>query len=290
MSAELLEVRETVFPPAFPPPVAGRLAPSPYSFEFTGEDALRLTVHNSVVGVRVAAHYRLKPPTGPVVANAFRLTPASDRTASMTEFAMADGYLLNVTAFAEAGSPRIGQTFVKLEVIRGRSPAGIVLGTILQDYVTAQQPIAWPGSPLRSSVEGGGTLRLITGTDPAAGVEISETVPAGARWELLTLRAPLVTGAAAGTRRPRLTIDDGTTGYVFIPSPGTVGANDTRNFYWTAGLAQDTVFDTGQNIAGLPTPLLLLAGHRIATDTSSIQAGDNYAAPIYTVREQLEAQ
>lgn len=58
---------------------------------------------------------------------------------------------------------------------------------------------------------------VIVGANPAAGAEVSETVPAGETWCLLGVRVTLVTSATVATRQPILTLDDGTN--IFFENP-----------------------------------------------------------------------
>jgi len=283
------DVVEERITPALPSPFAAAALSSPYNFEFTGEDALRLTVHNSKAGVVVGVHYRMHTPDNHAFASRELLAPASDRTASSGEFSIGRGYLQNVTLFATAGSPVRGQTFARLQVIRGRGAAAIVLGTIVQGYVTGNQDRAWPGSPIEGSLEGDGYIRQVTGTDPAAGVEISETVPAGARWEPLTLCAAFVTSAAGGNRRPHAVFTSGVVMVLASPAPNEQGASVPSAYYWAQGTPYTPSF-SGSFVPGwLPTGGQLLAGDKLGTNTINFNAGDNWGTPTVTVREWLEA-
>lgn len=284
-----LPIIETVHP-ALAAPIQGAFAPTPYSFEFTGEDRLRLTVFNSVSGVRVAVHVRMHRRTAPTHATRYEFAPTSDRLASSQELEIGEGYLLNVSCFASSGTPQSGQTFVKLQVIRGSAAAAVVLGTIVQGYVTANQDLAWPGSPLRSSIDGDGVLRYIVGTDQAAGVEVSETVPPGARWQLLTFQVDVTFSVVPGNRIPCLRLDALGVQYVRIPPAAAGGPGDSDNFYWLTGLGQVGVIAPGQVVTGLPTRYMLPSGHHIQTETVGLNAGDNFQAPRFTVLEWLEAQ
>jgi hypothetical protein len=96
-------------------------------------------------------------------------------------------------------------------------------------------PLAFPGVPIASPLDGGGALRSIAGTTPGAGAEISETVPTGARWELLAFQATFVTSAAAANRVPQLTLDDGTTVYFRLGAALNQAASLTQRRSWFQG-------------------------------------------------------
>lgn len=275
---------------AQPLPVAGgRVIVSPFQFYADGDDNLRIEAWNSVTGATLAVHGRWFNEHGEQQPFAHTLALTADRARNRVDVALAKGYLVNLVAFVTGASPLIGQTFVKLSLIRGLTGATVLLGTLLQGYTTAEQALAWPGSPMQSSLEGGGAIRTITGTNPAAGVDFSETVPTGARWEFLSIRAQLVTSAAAGTRNPLLNM--ATSGVEFVRStpPIGFGPSITAECAWGAGMP--SVSQAGYNgfQSGTPVSLQLPAAATVSAATSGLDAGDNWGAPTYAVREWLEA-
>jgi hypothetical protein len=133
-------------------------------------------------------------------------------------------------------------------------------------------------------VIGTGRIRTIVGTNPAAGVEITETVPAGKRWALRSLRVTLVTSGAVANRVPALFYDDGVSVFGSSVFNGSMAATVTKILTWGMGMA--FVNPGGTSEVNLIAPLvLLLPGGRIRTSTSALDAGDDYGAPIYEVEE-----
>ena len=182
----------------------GRVIASPFQFVTTGEDALRLVSVNARPGVRLKIQARRYNTAGGIDANAWDHIPNDDRTPRSDDYPIGVGALLNLTVFASSGTPLVGQTFVIVQLVRGVGAAAIVLGTMLQGYVTSTQGLGWPGSPITSSTDAEPCVRAIQGTQPAPGVEISETVPTGARTRRTTARAVSLwdrTAAAAGPAR-----------------------------------------------------------------------------------------
>src|SRR5262245_49862512 len=190
---------------------------APHALYVTGEDQLRLTVLNALASVIVTVRGRQLLLDGRIEPFATTLVPATDRTASQATARLAEGWLLNAHAFVSGASPLTGQTFAILSLIRGEGTAAIELATLAAGSITAQQRLSYPGSAVANTLDSAGALRSITGTQPAAGAEVSETVPTGARWELLAFTVQLVTSAAAANRLPMLTLDDGTTVYFRDP-------------------------------------------------------------------------
>lgn len=143
--------------------------------------------------------------------------------------------------------------------------------------------------------EGRGQIRTITGTNPAAGAEISETVPTNARWKLLSFTAVLVADGNASNRFANLVIDNGTTANRRA-GPMRQGvaqtASQTRTHIWSIGHGPmsrdaDNITDTDSILVGyfMGDVGLLPPAARIRTITTGLLAGDNYAAPIFQVEE-----
>src|SRR5213592_1900599 len=160
----------------------GRIIASPFQFYVTGEDHLRVISVNSLAGVRLKLQGRFIDTSGKLDAFSYDHIPTSDRTATTTMHQLGVGAVLNLTVFASTGAPVSGQTFVIVQLTRGLGAAAIVLGTLLQGYVTSAQHLGWPGSPIVTSTAGEPLIRKIVGTTPGAGNNINETVPTGARW------------------------------------------------------------------------------------------------------------
>ena len=125
---------------------------------------------------------------------------------------------------------------------------------------------------------------IATAADPAAGAEVSFTVPTGEVYIVHAVTVELVTAVAAANRRVNLTLDDGTTKCAEIPSPADHIASLTRQYSWFNG---DSVANVGGGAysMGLPAYLLMWGGYRIRTLTEAIQAADDFGVmAIYATR------
>lgn len=280
-------VRVAVTPPADD---RDRLIAPPSQGYVTGEDNLRISSFNALTGVILTVSGRFYDlETRRIVPFSRTHTPNTDRTLKQTIEKLGTGYLLNVLVRVTSGTPQRGQTFVQIELVRGQATSGDLVGMLAGGDVTARQGIAWPGSDVRSSLDGPGALRSIVGTTPAVGVDISETVPTGARWELLSFAYLFTASAVAGSRELLLVIDDGANVLYSSPIQAFVTANQVRPVYRIPGLAVPFIDINNRFTSPLPVGLQLGAGYRVRTSTSGGDVGDVYAAPIYQVREWLEA-
>jgi hypothetical protein len=131
------------------------------------------------------------------------------------------------------------------------------------------------------------SITLKTGTDQAAGSEISETITALTKG-LYAVRFRLVTSATVATRTVSLVIDDGTNILWQKVAGATQAASLTRDYVFTRGVTDGVAFDANNQIVmSLPNDFPILPNFRIRTITTNIQAGDNFAAPLLLVNEVL---
>jgi hypothetical protein len=193
------------------------------------------------------------------------------------------GIPTTLTIRASATGVKRGACYVKVS-LRVENVVVAILGAA---YVTDTSSIQWPGGQIENSIDGPGLIRTITGTDPAAGAEISETVPVGARWKLRYMVFSFVCDATVISRLPTLVFDDGGNP-VWRSTPATSPAAGDNSSYQVGGSA--FAYTSGQSTRTFHIPIdsVLTAGQRIRTVTGSLQAGDNYSSPIYEVEEWIE--
>lgn len=175
-----------------------------------------------------------------------------------------------------------GETYALAKIEYG----GSVSDVLIQGYIHAGHDLSWPGGRHELAMEGVGNFRVITGTDPAANTEISETVPDNALWRLHHFNAELVTDANAANRLVQFYIDDGTTQFLLIPAAPTHVASTTKRYLFGQYGYQMAADIGGLVVTSIPT-LVLPAGYRIATNVVSRQATDNWGAPVLFVEEWL---
>lgn len=269
--------------------VSGRITPAVFPFYTTGEDNLRIVSFNSAAGVKIQLVARLLGRDGRPSPSRWDHTPNTDRSAASTDYPLSGQTLLNVHVTATAGAPLIGQCFVIVQLIRGLGAAAIVVGTVLAGPVTATQSLGFPGSPIQSAVEGIGALRELTGSVPAAGAEILETVPTGARWQVLAFRFTLSTSATVSNRKVnfRLTLANGSFGYLSA-NPNLLTAGLVGDYSIAPNVGYQN--DASLSLFTIPMPqdTTLLAGAKLGTITSALQVGDQFSSPRYLVREWLD--
>lgn len=253
-----------------------------------GDETLRLTVYNAASGVRLRMSGRRFDRSGELSSFSDQLTPTTNRVATTFDKPLTEGWLLSVAVRVDAGAPIDGQCYAVVEIGLGTGNQFVPLDVLVSDTITAAHRVAWPGTPLRGPLEGAGALRAIAGTTPAAGAEISETVPTGARWELLSLTATLTSSATVANRHAVLVLDDGATPYFRVGISTNQAASLAINYNYAQGVGSAALDGGVQFITPIPAGVRLASGHRVRTLTTNLQVGDQWSAVEYLVREWIE--
>ena len=210
------------------------------------------------------------------------ITTSSDRSLVTSIIDITDIPIF-LTARTSVRGVKRGELYIKVSL----RVDGTVVALLMAGYVAETHKTVYPDGDIEGSTDGAGLVRSITGTNPAAGAEISETVPTGARWKLKSIKATLVPDATVITRVPNLSITDGAIEIAKIYSGLGALATILQTPLWTTcGYNSTTV--ASAIVAGLPNDLILMAGYKINTNTSAIQAGDDWGAPQLLVEEWIE--
>jgi hypothetical protein len=254
----------------------------------TPDDLLVVGVRNSLAGLQLGLNGRLWHTDGSVAELNQVLIPGSARALQFFSLPLDFGFLTSLAVTALVGTPHRGQTLASLQLARPPAASFASKMFMAQDYITAQNGVAWPGGKIAAGVDGQGIRSVFSVGSPAAGADWTQTVPAGARWLLHGIRAQLLSSATAGNRTPALQIDDGTNAGVNI-SPGVVqAASLTNTWSWTAGYPTIGTLVGTQNQITMPFPVPLLAGWRIRVITANLSGTDQWSAIFLDVEEWLE--
>lgn len=167
---------------------------------------------------------------------------------------------------------------------------GQLVYTFAAGYVSRHTPVCWPPAGGTPVIPGRGGIRLIAGANPAAGAEISHTVPDGQLWHLLAMSATLVTDATVQTRQGSFvfTMPSGPT--IISVAPSTQIASLTRIYSAAVFGATITSVSFGFIQMNIPRSLYLHGGTVITSSTLLLQAGDNWGVPSFLVEQLYEAE
>jgi len=251
------------------------------------DDRLRIHAWNVMAGGSFWVHARILRPDGQITQNTWQCVPTSDGVSNAWWEDLMEGFLLALNVVPVA--LKAGGCYVRVMLVRGVAPPTVpVAETLVCGYLASGSILSWPYPRYVGPCEGPGRLRVIVGTDPAAGLEILEAVPTAVRWRVLSIHAQLTTSAAAADRYPTLWMADGANLIVWTAPVVGQPASTIYEYSWTRELETHSLALYAQIAqVGLPE-LWLTAGQRIGTNTPGLQAGDNWGAPVLYVEEWVE--
>lgn len=238
----------------------------------------------------IEVQWKILTPKGEIILNdqIFKIT-AAPRIKQQFSVPLTEGFLLGVQVFVTQGAGQQaarGQTRAVLQLLSGSFASGILVQTLAMGMIDAHTPLGWPGLTYEPTATGQGYTRSVVGTTPAAGAEISETVPTNARWKFRALRFQLTTSATIATRAVTFLVDDGANPLFQIEAPSSQAASLVQLYNLSQiGARSDKV---ATSVIAIPFPDIIMGpGYRLRTSTAALQAGDQYTAPNYAVEEFL---
>jgi len=263
------------------------LAPAPALY-VTRDDRLLIRSLGSVAAV-VEVRARLQVADGQVVPLRFTHTPSSSRAFVSTIHELTEGVLLSVAAEPSAGTVERGEVFVSVSLLRGTLADNDSAAVLFADYLLGSLPRGWPPGRVLSSVEGPGVMLAVSGVAPADGNDPTLSVPAGARWRVVSLFATLATGATAANRRPAVRLRVAPTPTLAYQAPALSDQAASLTVAYSAGAATaGQVVGAGASLLPLPAAALLPGESVIDFATLNIQTDDRWSAIDALVEEWAE--
>jgi hypothetical protein len=251
----------------------------------TKADVLGINTLSNTSSTALTLRYRYLTPESEVKETTI-VIPVTQVGLQFTPIELTECWILSLSLNASGGLGTGQWVYAQVFICRGFLVGGSsnAYGSIWEGYVPAAVSDGWPGTPTQRITDGAGTQRSINGTQPGAGAEISESVPANRRWILLAFRATLTTSATVGNRQVNITLDDGLTLFVNSGSGFPQTASTGVPYHFFPGAFRG---DNGNSSVGLqaPTVMNMRSSFRIRTSTLGLLAGDQWSAPQYVVLE-----
>jgi hypothetical protein len=162
---------------------------------------------------------------------------------------------------------------------------GDIISQLCSGSVSRAKNISFPVNQSTEHRPGGGNLRFIIGTNPAAGAEITQAVPTGAVWRIIAINATLVTNANVANRRVHLVLKNGANGIVhcFNDVDQTAGTTKIYTFAPYGDIVDRE--DNNKILVNLPMGILIDSDFTIVTETTNIQAGDDWGVNWFLIEE-----
>lgn len=209
-------------------------------------------------------------------------TPNSDKSAKTETFYLPDAPIM-LTIDDEAKSFTKGECFVRATLLLNKTS----VYQLISGYVYGFHGLTYPTTNQEESLLESGKLTTIVSADPAAGAEITITVPAGEEWKLIGAKMTLVNDANVANRYVALfaTIDSVQMPITLHTTPLTAGLTYPLSF--RSGIGAGPLSNNTYFIAPLSENIILPAGSVLATITSSIQVGDNFGPMTVLIEKRV---
>jgi len=251
-----------------------RLAP-PSPLYVTVDDVLRVAAATGQGSEVVTVSYRLlRASDGKIVMGQFTVAPPLDRSLTIADQPLTEGFLLSVSCKAAVATTR-GQTFVRLFLnpkALGPGQPGLMM---MSDYVTTAMAPGFPNGRTLTPVEGPGVIRSLSFPSPGAGLDWSFSPPLNTRWRIMSILAALQTGPIVANRNPRLEVS--VSGIISLVSIGPLNepASSFYNYSWANWGSISTDGVAGYN-APLPPDLYVGPQSLISVNTNALNGGDTW--------------
>jgi hypothetical protein len=237
-------------------------------------DYYKITVYSQVTPCEISVAGRLRSPEGEFSNFDHRINVATSGLQTIFRPSSGAWWIMSIMASVVSGTVNPGDVSVKVELTQGVAPGNQPHDLLLFGYPSNFTPASpmYPLPPARAGL-------VFTGTNPAAGAEISETVPAGQRWKIKFISATLLTSAVVANRFPRLQFLRAGTMYARLPAGFVIPASSSMTALWANVGATNTISSTA-TIAVLPDLPPVEAGDVINTSTLVLDVADDWGAPV----------
>jgi len=166
---------------------------------------------------------------------------------------------------------RRGECYVRVTLLLDGEP----VQRLASAYLTDSKTLSWPPGQFEGFTEGPGFLEVVQTADPAAGAEVTYTIPTNQRARLRALKLVLVTDATVANRYAHVVIDDGANEITRIESDYAQVASKNLQYFFLEGFPVNSVL-TNEVMRFFPVAFPLMQGSRIRTLTGNMVAGDDH--------------
>lgn len=184
-----------------------------------------------------------------------------------------------VTVADESDSYYQGNAFVTLSLVYN----GTIIYQMGSSFVYFPVTLSWPSVNRTDMNMNHGAFTVTSSPNPAAGSEITYTVPSGFTMRILSLTFTLVNAATAGNRRPHVVFTQ--TGNKIVDCFSSIDQIISENKKYTVASFGAVTDETDDNDIVIPMPhdIWLNANDTITTETTNLAAGDNYSDMVISV-------
>jgi len=236
-------------------------------------ERVTITTEDGVTIVGLHAAGRRGGPTALLL----HMMPATKESwSAFVEHLIGEGFLLSASAIITTAAVKLGATFVRVALQHGSLTTQALSQILIQDYVSSNQPATYPGTNLKSSLDGKGLSIVTAQTDPDPGADFEVSVAAHTRLLIHAIDLTYTASAVAATRKIALILEDGANIMIIASHPTTVTASQTVGLQFSTFQPANEL--TNRELCALSGPILLLGSQTLIIATTNIQVADQLSA------------
>jgi hypothetical protein len=281
---------ERVSPGATGSAVIGRgLVASSFQYYLSGDEALRVTVE-CLTGARdVEIAWRLwrEQDRQIVLTRDTFKTPSLGPSSTTRVYPLDAGALLNLRIACGSTFIAYGLVWIRAQIVRGAGAAENIIGTVLQGFISTQNDLGWPGSPIEKQDQASGFMS--SETPAISGGGATWTVPTGQRWTPMCGQFTYVAGGVVANRYPTVQVLDSAASQVFTDaSEVAVVAGNTVFVSFGAGVSRSAVTPSTVGTLCYPNNVELTAGCKVFASAVGQQLGDAISSAALLIRTRVD--
>lgn len=265
------------------------LVASSFQYYLSGDEALRVTVE-CLTGARdIEIAWRLwREQDRQIILtrDTFKTGAVGPSSISRT-YPLDAGALINLRLACGATSIPYGLVWVRAQIVRGAGGAEIIIGTLLQGFLSTQNDLGWPGSPIEKQDQASGFI--ISEIPVIAASTAVWTVPVGERWKVVSGRFQFACSGVAANRYATVFVSDGSAQVVYLDvTEIALVAGATGTFSFASGVTRSPTAPSGAASLSWPADLEINAGCSITAQAFNLQAGDVISNAVLFVRTRVD--
>ncbi len=231
---------------------------------------------NASATASLTLQWRILRPDGEVIVSQETLTCFGRAGANLFKRPLTFGLLLSVSVVEAAFVPFDEFVYVSVGIFRGALASANRFQTLVGGYITFAEGISYPKTGYHEQTEGIGNQVAYNMGTPAAGADLSYTIPGQSLFQVNSIVATLTTNATVANRQVQLVIDDSAN--LFFLSPQ--GVAQAASLAWQYGFAPypfSTLQFGAQQLIHMSNVGKLGGAVRVRTITTGLQAGDQWS-------------
>lgn len=280
---------EQVYRGAAPVGVGRGLVASSFQYYMTGDESLRVTVQTLQGARDYDITYRFWREADREIQLARQTIHTTDPgpSAVTADYPLDAGALLNLRVGRTGQNVFYGLSWVQVQIVRGSGLAAIVVGTLLQGFISNENDLGWPGSPIEKQDQASGFIQSVAGV--IVGASATWTVPAGERWTVVSGRFNFAAGGVVGNRYPTVSVADAGVSQVYLDAAEWfIGAGTSIFMSFARGVTRSPVAGSGIATLCFPSDVELRGGDVIGVGALGSAAGDAVSNAVLAVRTRVD--